>query len=75
MEILKSMIPPTLAEDGCVVYDLHVVPDDPNTFVMHEIWESSAHLDAHMHTKHYLDTIDKFSTLTESVDMTKATKY
>lgn len=38
-ELLK-LIPPTLAEKGCINYDLHQDNDNPNLFLFYENWES-----------------------------------
>jgi quinol monooxygenase YgiN len=51
-ETLLGLIPPTLKENGCINYDLHVAPDDPSKFLFYENWTSKAHLDAHGQTPH-----------------------
>lgn len=50
--ILHALIEPTLAEDGCVSYDLHQRQDQPDVFVFVETWTSKAALDAHLQTPH-----------------------
>lgn len=52
---LRNMIPPTLAEKGCINYDLHRDNDDPATWVFYENWQSMQDLDAHIKSKHFLD--------------------
>ena len=49
---LDTLTVATRAEDGCLVYDLHVAADDPTLFVFHERWESRAHHQAHDATDH-----------------------
>ena len=49
---LESLVEPTLAEDGCVNYDLHVAHDDPATFFFYENWESAEKLQAHLANDH-----------------------
>lgn len=51
-EELSSLLAPTRAEAGCVIYDMHRSIDEPGTFMFFEIWESRPHWDAHMQTPH-----------------------
>ncbi|MEM9143134.1 MAG: putative quinol monooxygenase [Bacteroidota bacterium] len=50
-ELLK-LIPPTLAEKGCINYDLHQDNEDPNLFLFYENWESRELWQAHMENTH-----------------------
>lgn len=50
LEALKAMLGPTRAEPGCLQYDLHVCPNDPNRLVMIERWVDQAALDTHFAT-------------------------
>ena len=45
-------MPTTLAEDGCVTYDLHQGTEDPDFFTFYENWESASKLDAHLGAPH-----------------------
>ncbi|MEJ1117124.1 putative quinol monooxygenase [Phyllobacterium sp. CCNWLW109] len=56
-EILKTMVAPTRAEDGCINYDLHVHADDPTRFVLYEGWKSPEALDLHMKMPHFLEML------------------
>lgn len=47
-DLLLSILEPTRAEDGCVLYTLHQAQDDPATFVFYENWDSRAALDTHL---------------------------
>ena len=49
---LLSLIAPTRMEAGCLNYDLHQLPEDPEKFLFHENWTSKAHLDAHLQNTH-----------------------
>lgn len=49
---LRKLIPPTLAEPGCIHYDLHRDLAEPHVFVFHENWESAASLDRHLEAAH-----------------------
>ncbi|MBB4756819.1 antibiotic biosynthesis monooxygenase [Xanthomonas arboricola] len=51
---LRNMIPPTLAEKGCINYDFHRSNDDPATWMFYENWDSKEDLDAHIKSKHFL---------------------
>jgi quinol monooxygenase YgiN len=50
--LLRSVIAPTHAEDGCVTYALHRDQKDPTRFAYIERWESRAHLDVHLAAAH-----------------------
>lgn len=47
-DLLLSVIEPTRAERGNVLYTLHQGTDDPATFVFYENWTSRAELDEHL---------------------------
>ena len=49
---LEALIPPTLAEAGCLQYDLHFDNEDPYHFLFYENWESRELWLAHMETEH-----------------------
>ena len=51
-EELRKLLAPTRAEAGCMNYDLHESPTDPQEFVFYENWTSAAHLDAHLKSPH-----------------------
>ncbi len=46
-ELLHSAVAPTLAEPGCLAYDLHQSNSDPTEFLFYERWTNQAALDAH----------------------------
>ncbi|HUR36040.1 MAG TPA: putative quinol monooxygenase [Vicinamibacterales bacterium] len=45
--VLQSIVAPTLAEPGCLAYDLHQSADDPAQFMFYERWSSDAALAEH----------------------------
>ena len=45
---LLGLVAPTRKENGCINYDLHILPEDPAKFLFHENWTSKAALDAHL---------------------------
>jgi quinol monooxygenase YgiN len=49
---LQGLVAPTLAEPGCLNYDLHRDLRDPGRFLFYENWETRAHWDAHMGSEH-----------------------
>lgn len=50
-ELLK-LIPITLAEAGCIQYDLYQDNDNPTVFVFYENWESRELWQQHMNNTH-----------------------
>lgn len=51
-EVLLAMVEPTLAEAGCVGYELFFHPDDSTRAVLLEEWVDQAALMAHFETPH-----------------------
>lgn len=49
---LEALVEPTLAEKGCINYDLHQSLEDPDMFLFYENWESGEDLDAHLAAPH-----------------------
>jgi len=62
-ELLQSMIPPTRAEAGCVMYVLWRDPENPAHFAFVEEWTSEAALDEHLATPHLTDALGRFEDL------------
>jgi len=58
---LVKLIAPTLAEPGCIQYDLHQDNDNPAVFLFFENWESRELWQQHMASDHiaaYLKATD-----------------
>jgi quinol monooxygenase YgiN len=51
--LLETMIEPSRAEDGCLLYNIYQLKNDPKTFVVVETWEDEAKLKGHQNTEHY----------------------
>ena len=51
---IRALIAPTRKEQGCLQYDLHRSLDDPDLFLLHEVWASRQHHQAHYQTAHFL---------------------
>lgn len=56
-EELEKLIPITLAEEGCLQYDLHQDNDNPAHFLFYENWASRELWQAHMNNQHLADYV------------------
>jgi len=61
---LLGAVPPTRAEAGCLLYDLHEHTDDPDVLVFYEIWASPAAHAAHDATEHIVSLVAALPALT-----------
>lgn len=50
--LVRTIIPPTHAEDGCITFALHRDLSDPGKLVLVERWTSRDTLDAHLTADH-----------------------
>lgn len=50
--LLRSLLAPTHAEEGCLMYDLWRSTENPAKFVLVEEWTSDALLDRHLAAPH-----------------------
>ena len=71
---LLSLVPPTLEEEGCIDYQLHVVDDDPGLFYFVEHWRSGEDLDAHLEKPHLKDAIIAVEGRIEGIDIKRMTR-
>ena len=55
-EGLASLLKPTRAEVGCILYELMQNEADPTDFTFYEEWTSAAALDAHAQSDHLRTT-------------------
>lgn len=51
-ETLEDLVAPTLAEAGCIAYELYLHPSDPSRVVLLEEWVDEAALATHFETPH-----------------------
>ncbi len=58
-EALDSLVAPTHAEDGCILYSLHQGVDDTTRFAFVERWESQEKLNAHLGSDHIAAVLAK----------------
>jgi quinol monooxygenase YgiN len=55
-ELLRGMLAPTHAEDGCEFYELYE-SHEPGRFYFYELWTTKAHLNAHCETPHFKNLV------------------
>ena len=67
--LLLGFTQPTRAEKGCVFYDLHDNPADPEDLTFIEEWESEEDLDAHSKSTHIQDGRKRMPDLMDVVDV------
>ena len=60
---LLALVEPTRREAGCLNYDLHQLPEDPDKFLFHENWTSRAQLDAHLNNTHIQNLLPRLGEL------------
>jgi len=70
-QVMKSIVPLSRAEQGCIQYTLHVHDTDPRTFVFYEIWEHEEALEAHIQSEHYLKYRKQIEGIVEKRDVFK----
>ena len=51
---LRALLAPSRKEEGCLRFDLHGCPDQPGTFLLHEVWGAREDHTAHTRTPHFL---------------------
>lgn len=51
-QLLKGLLGPTHAEEGCILYSVHRAADDPQQFAFVERWASRELLETHMGSDH-----------------------
>jgi len=56
--LLAGMVAPTRVEAGCTFYELYA-SNITGLFYFNELWESQAHLDAHVATSHFTTIFGK----------------
>jgi quinol monooxygenase YgiN len=65
---MMALVAPTLAEPGCINYDLHRSNTDPAVWMFYENWRSQADLDAHMQSPHFKAFFSRADEVMASVD-------
>ncbi len=78
-EALKSelvkLIPLTLAEAGCMNYDLHTGEEEAGLFVFYENWETKDHWHAHNESAHIQAFMNSSEQWVESAELIQLRPY
>ena len=67
--LLRSVVEPTLREEGCISYQVNRDIANPRRFVFTEEWRSKADLDLHLATPHLRMLSEQIPALIESGDV------
>jgi quinol monooxygenase YgiN len=70
---MADLVAPTLAEPGCINYDLHRSNSDPRTWMFYENWRTQADLDAHIKTAHFASFFARADEVLANVEAYQAT--
>jgi quinol monooxygenase YgiN len=73
-DALRALVAPSRADDGCIVYDLHVDRDDPGHLFLYEAWRDVPAWEAHMATPHLAAFLAQRDELVASLDLVKLTR-
>jgi quinol monooxygenase YgiN len=60
--LLRGMVKPTRAEEGCKCYELFE-SNLPGLFYFNELWQSQVHLDAHAASIHFTEIFGRATEL------------
>ena len=52
-EIIGALLEPSRAERGCLFYQPHLSPEDPQLFYLYEQYVDEAGYEAHMDSEHF----------------------
>jgi quinol monooxygenase YgiN len=53
LRVIEKMTPLSRKEPGCLFYQAHRSPDDPNVFFLYEQYRDAAGYEAHMASPHF----------------------
>jgi quinol monooxygenase YgiN len=53
LRVIEKMTSPSRKEPGCLFYQAHRSPDDPNVFFLYEQYRDAAGYEAHMASPHF----------------------
>jgi quinol monooxygenase YgiN len=67
--MLRGLLGPTHAENGCELYALHRSTAEPRLFVFIEKWSSPEALQAHLRTPHILAGLARQSEVFENLEI------
>ena len=66
-ETTRTLVEPTLAEPGCIRYELCQDLTDPTRFAMIEAWESDAALERHLAREDLRETVTRLAVLSPGI--------
>ena len=69
LEVMDVLVPASVAEAGCVQYELFNDIKDINEFVLFEKWQDQAALDFHNKTEHFATCGGKLGDLCASIEV------
>jgi quinol monooxygenase YgiN len=69
-DAFAQLVPPTHAEDGCILYALHQGADDPARLAFIERWNSREELEAHLASDHIAALLARVDELFDASDIT-----
>jgi quinol monooxygenase YgiN len=70
--VLRGLIEPTRAEEGCITYELLQSTEDPTRFTFVEEWTGDEALDAHFSTPHIQHVLSRADEIfAEPLDLRK----
>jgi quinol monooxygenase YgiN len=61
--LLKTMVQSSKNEEGCLLYDIFQLKDEPKKFIVVESWADEKALDGHKrsaHYKHYKESFEPY---------------
>jgi quinol monooxygenase YgiN len=62
---LESLVAPSRAEPGCIIYQVHRSTEDPDQWMVYEVWASPADLEKHFTLPHMQAFIARVPELVE----------
>ena len=65
IELARSLVAPSSAEPGCMLYSFLEDTAQPGRFVFFEKWQSRSDLDAHFKKSYFLDFAQQFPQMIE----------
>lgn len=75
LELLLTLIRDSKAEKGCLTYDLHIDPDNPETLFIYEIWQDENALELHTGSPHFKKYRQESLSILNLLDVQKLKKY
>jgi quinol monooxygenase YgiN len=73
-ELIK-LIKPTLAENGCIQYELHQDNTNPEIFLFYETWENKQVWQTHMQNTHLTEYMGATDGKVENFTLNEMTKF